>query len=255
MATPIYWNFVDGLSSGVEDFLSPAEQTRLGEMRFDRRRQSFLSGRKAVKQLLHIHPACAALPSSVITVCNDPGGAPFVIVEGREIPENISISHRENAAAAALSLTPGVTVGIDLEMVEEHTDAFVEDFFTMEEAAYIHTLPEQERTEWTACAWSAKEAVLKALKVGLRVDSRSVSIFPANGNSRQKDWLPLQVSGAVLDGVYCQVWWRVIHSFVLTLAVLETNIYKMEEDRFQLMQITGEDQQSVSQLCEIEVQP
>lgn len=254
MATPLYWNFVEGLSGGDEDFLSPAEQARLGEMRFDRRRRSFLLGRKAAKQILRIHPGCASLPSSAISISNHPTGAPFVLVGGWEMPESISISHRENAAAAALSLTQGVMVGIDLEMVEEHTDAFVEDFFTMEEAAYIHALAGKERAEWVACAWSAKEAVLKAKKVGLRVDSRSVSILPSSGSSPQGDWLPLHAAGAALDGVCCRVWRRLIHSYVLTLAVLQNAAVNMEEDGFQLMQITGDDPFSFPRLQEIEVE-
>jgi 4'-phosphopantetheinyl transferase len=202
------------------DFLSPAEEERLAGMRFERRRSSFQMGRLAAKQILRLHTACAALPPTAVTVANHPAGGPYIVVDGQALSGCLSVSHREDAAVCALVVNPGVAVGIDLEMVEERTAAFVDDFFTKEEACHVISLPEVERAAWVTRVWSAKEAVLKALGVGLHVDSRTVSVFPREDATWKDGWQPLGAAGSALKGRACRVWWRPWGGYVLTLAVM-----------------------------------
>jgi 4'-phosphopantetheinyl transferase len=237
MATTVFWNFVEAPSGGAEDFLSPAEQARLQAMRFDLRRQSFLAGRQAAKRLLQSQAFCRGLAATAISVDNTPGGAPFALLNGREIPGSLSLSHRADAAAAAFSPAPGITVGIDLEVVEGRSAAFVEDFFTAEECAFVQTLRATQRAAWVASVWSAKEAVLKALKVGLRVDSRAVSICALDGAAWQAGWQPLQAGGPALTGCSCRVWRRLWGENVLTLAVLAQGAVRIEDHEIILEQV------------------
>jgi len=215
----VYWNLVQGLPSRDVDFLSPVEKKRLSQMRFARRRQSFQLGRWATKQLLQMHPACTNLPSASITIANHPAGGPYMQIGDRNLDGCISISHRENEAVSAMVIDPGMAVGIDLEVVEERGRIFVEDFFTSQESTRIDLLPEEEKPMAVTRTWSAKEAVLKAVGVGLRVDSRAVSINPSQRASSYDGWSPLDASGSALENCACRVWWRSSGQYVLTLAI------------------------------------
>lgn len=206
-------------------------------MRFDLRRRSFLAGRQVAKHLLQSQPVCRGQAATAITVDNAPGGAPFALLNDRKISGSLSLSHRADAAAAALCLTPGLAVGIDLEVVEERSAAFVEDFFTAEECAFVQTLHGSQRTAWVASAWSAKEAVLKALKMGLCVDSRAASIYAPGGAAWQAGWQPLQAAGPALAGCSCRVWRRLWGKNVLTLAVLAREPVRIEDHEIILDQI------------------
>jgi 4'-phosphopantetheinyl transferase len=211
---------VEGFPAGEEFALSPGEQGRLSAMRFALRRKSFLFGRLAAKQLLALHPVCAGRQPAEITIANRPEGAPYAMIDGIELPGCLSLSHRDDSAVCALVCEPGVAVGIDLEVVEGRSAAFVEDFFTREESRFIFSLPEGERAAWVTCIWSAKEAVLKALGVGLRVDSRTVSICPAADPAQMDGWQALVAGGPALAGAACRLWWRPCGSRVVTLAAL-----------------------------------
>ncbi len=216
----VYWNMVEELPDREVNFLSPVEEKRLAQMRFACRRQSFLLGRWTVKRLLEVHPGCAHLPVSSITIANHAAGAPYVLMGEKELDGCISISHRENIAASALVIYPGIAVGIDLELVEERENSFVEDFFTAKESAWIDSLPVEEKSIAVTCLWSAKEAVLKALGTGLRLDSRGVVIQQSTKACRIDGWQLLDVSGTALENRVYRVWWRVRGKLVLTLAVV-----------------------------------
>jgi phosphopantetheinyl transferase len=237
-ALTVFWNLVKGHSGGEERLLSPAEADRLVGMRFALRRNSFLLGRRAAKQLLRLHPACGGLPPTAITVANHPAGGPFAVVDGRELPCSLSISHCSDAAVCALVIPAGVSVGIDLEAVEDRSSAFVQDFFTAEEASYVAALAETEQAAWVTRVWSAKEAVLKASGVGLRVDSRSVSIFASAGGQRKDGWQPLHAAGPALEGRACRVWWRPSGEQVITLVVLADAGALLESESIFLQQVS-----------------
>jgi hypothetical protein len=112
-----------------------------------------------------------------ITVGNDADGAPYLSVDGKgRLPVSLSISHRGARAFCALSFSPSLSVGADIERVEPRIPAFVSDFFTSHEAGRVWACAPGTRDLLVSVVWSAKEAVLKALRQGLRVDTRRVEI-------------------------------------------------------------------------------
>ena len=68
------------------------------------------------------------------------------------------------------------TVGADIEHVEPRDPAFVRDFFTTGEAERVWRCPAKQRDTLVTVLWSAKEAVLKVLRLGLTVDTRRVEL-------------------------------------------------------------------------------
>ncbi|MCW5979770.1 MAG: 4-phosphopantetheinyl transferase family protein [Bryobacteraceae bacterium] len=103
-------------------------------------------------------------------------------------------------------------LGCDLERIEPRSPAFLADFLNAEEQALVDGAPEQDRPRLVTLLWSAKESALKALRAGLRLDTRRVTVALAEALA---DWSPLHVrcSGQRIF----QGWWRCAGGFVLTL--------------------------------------
>ncbi len=76
---------------------------------------------------------------------------------------------------------PGAVLGCDLEIAELRWNAFVTDYFTEEEQELIARVADSQRWAVLALLWSAKESTLKALRVGLRIDTRQVVVESVGG--------------------------------------------------------------------------
>jgi 4'-phosphopantetheinyl transferase len=118
-----------------------------------------------------------------------------------------------------------VRVGADIERVERRSRQFVEDYFTSAERDEVENARPAARDRTVTLFWSAKEAALKALRLGLTVDTRRVScaLRPARGADQPWARLSLALDQELsreyglsrLDG-----WWRLMDSYVLTLVVM-----------------------------------
>jgi 4'-phosphopantetheinyl transferase len=84
-------------------------------------------------------------------------------------------------------------MGCDLEMVEPRSDAFVVDYFALEEQALIAHASAADRPRLLALLWSGKESALKALHEGLRLDTRSVIVIPCATSFDLQGWSQLRV--------------------------------------------------------------
>ncbi len=203
-------------------FLNDVELERLAALRFAKRRREWLLGRFAAKRLLIAAVRkYRGLDMRRITVGNDPDGVPyFAVSEQGRLPLALSISHRDHLAFCALSDLPGPAVGADVEKVEPRDESFVHDFFTHREARLVLNAPAAERDWLVTVVWSAKEAVLKALHLGLTVDTRRVEIWPTDGHM-PGGRRPLTVSCTLPDAPPLRAWWRPWNGYVLTLATTE----------------------------------
>jgi len=204
-----------------DDWLAPAERDRLARQRFSKRRAEYRLRRWTAKQTvaavlgLDAHPARLA----AVEVLNRPGGAPHVRLDGEELAREVSLTDRAGWAVcltADPSRDPSGGLGVDLELVEPRSDAFVADFLTATERDYVRGCPAGEERDVAAnLLWSAKESALKVLQTGLRADTRSVEVHLVPGPSRPDGWAALEVRPAgrgPLPG-----WWRRDGAFVLTV--------------------------------------
>lgn len=203
-------------------FLSVEETARFEKMRFHKRRMDWLHGRVAAKKLLkRAIPELESCSYDGITIANQPEGAPFAKVDGKNFPAAISISHRDDIAAAAVSLDEDVAVGIDLEWIEDHPHSFYTDFFTPGELNLLESNFVAPRGWIGSFIWSAKEAVLKALKMGLRLDTRSVEILTVD-RMMHDGWgyFSLRVANESTEDLHS--FWRQEKNYLVTLAVRGT---------------------------------
>jgi 4'-phosphopantetheinyl transferase len=200
------------------DWLSPGEAARLAAMRFVKRRTDWRLGRWTAKRALAACPnTCSDRGAfSQIEITSASSGAPEVFFSGQKSPLSISLSHRAGVAVCAIGM-PEAALGCDLEKVEERSDAFVADYFTVKEQAVIAGAGEADRPLLINLLWSAKESALKALQEGLRQDTRSVSVRLVNLQLGREDgeWHPLRVVAA--GGEVFAGWWRCANELVRTL--------------------------------------
>jgi phosphopantetheinyl transferase len=147
-----------------------------------RRKRQWLNGRiaakDAVRQYLWIKHGRRILFPKELAISNSPQGQPCVrphITQSYEEPLHISISHKGLLAAAIAGPHP---VGIDVETIEPRSESFLALAFSPEELAL---LPDNEREEWLARAWAAKEAAGKVAGTGLSGNPRAFRIEDIRG--------------------------------------------------------------------------
>jgi 4'-phosphopantetheinyl transferase len=205
------------------DWLTAHEREHLDSIRFTKRRTEYLTRRWTTKQavaaVLDLDRSFGSVAR--IEVRHHDSGAPYVLLDGGPADVDVSMSDRSGWAVCLVG-PPGSsasgTLGIDLEVVEPRTDAFVADFFTAAEHDYVRGLADvDDRHEAANLIWSAKEAALKVQQVGLRVDTRTVEVTldAPDRSDRTDGWRPMTITGhnGAMPG-----WWRRDGVFLLTIA-------------------------------------
>jgi 4'-phosphopantetheinyl transferase len=166
------------------DWLDESERATLDGLVIPKRRADWLLGRWTAKRaagaFLGIDPAGVAVRAA-------PDGAPGVLVDGRSGWCVISITHRAGVAACAVA-ADGLALGCDLELVEPRSEGFVADYLTEFERALVEASGPTGLTVTANLLWSAKEAVLKAARTGLRADARDVEVRPEAAAG--EGWVP-----------------------------------------------------------------
>lgn len=204
-------------------WLSPEESMCLHTLRFLKRRNDWRMGRWTAK---HAIAACLHLPTDVSALANveihaAPSGAPEAFLDGEPADIAISLSHRSDTALCTVG--PCATkFGCDLERVESRSAAFVDDYFTPSEQTLFASTPPHQRPLLLALLWSAKESALKALRVGLRLDTRSMCVIPNESPGQPLlvpptpgAWRPVDVRYSGSDVFHG--WWRIEGDLVRTV--------------------------------------
>jgi 4'-phosphopantetheinyl transferase len=185
-------------------WLSAKEAACLSALNFPKRRGDWRLGRWTAKCALSVY---LDVPPHIqffkkIEIRPAECGAPEAFLGDRRMGVTISLSHSAGIAMCAVS-TSGVQMGCDVELVEARSDAFVADYFTDDEQGRIMDASATDQPRLVAMMWSAKESTLKALREGLRLDTRSVIVVPRTDSFDFHGWSPLQVrytAGHVFHG-------------------------------------------------------
>lgn len=182
----------------ANDWLSEKERSYLGGMRFPKRRDEWRLGRWTAKCSV---ASSLGLPATVpnlsqIEIWPNGSGAPEVFLAHEPAHLSISLSHRAGKAVCAVAPF-AARIGCDLELIESRHPAFVSDYFATDEQALVaHTAPDL-RDFTITLLWSGKESALKALHLGLRLDTRSLNVCLTDSPPATRDlWLdsyPLQL--------------------------------------------------------------
>ena len=198
-----------------EAWLSDAERRCFRERWVPKRQHDWLLGRWTAKCALARYLGTSLDPEKLrkFSVIPAESGAPIPSINGRSMDLALSISHCEGRALALIG--PGrISVGCDVERVTARASEFRRQFFTSSEIEQVEQTMNEERNLLENLIWSAKETVLKILAVGLRVDTRcvSVSIDLAEASGLQR------FSALVVDGSRFRGWWHREGRWIKTMA-------------------------------------
>ncbi|MEV4399342.1 thioesterase domain-containing protein [Nonomuraea sp. NPDC049607] len=182
------------------DELSPREAARAARFRQEDHRRGFVGGSVLLRRLLAEYgaePGVAPARS---------GGVPYA---GTELAYSLSRS----GGLVLVALTAGRQVGADLERFRPPADeqAFFERVLDERERDEYAALPEELRLHSALRTWTAKEALLKAIGDGPRVDP---ALFGFAGQRPGASWVP----EAAPEAAHTAEWqaerlaeWRVTH--------------------------------------------
>lgn len=227
--------------------LSATEAEQFSRLTVPKRRSDWLLGRWTAKRLVQSYLWITRdqnISLDAIAIAVDSNGGPYVEWNGElggegnqgRVAVSLSISHSHGVAFCALTpldadqvtqMLVSPSLGCDIELIEPRDPSFVQDFFTTAENVAVGNAGGQ-RDLFVTATWSAKESVLKALREGLRVDTRAVEceisllqpwadewrVFSIHLDSSRE---PRFAGNADWSG-----WWR-LHSddYVLTMVVRE----------------------------------
>ena len=233
----VYW--LEQTGSDVPecaDWLSASEETCLDSLRIPKRRADWRLGRWTAKRAVAAYLNAPENPRTLANIEIRPAstGAPEVYFGGKPADVSVSISHRSGIAVCAVT-SADVALGCDLEVIESRSAAFLADYFTTEEQESVARADTADRPRLVCLLWSAKESALKALRTGLRADTRSVAVHlkaallekGRSGQDHFEDstsgcvqcaadaWQALQVRSA--DGQMFQGWWQRTGGLLRTL--------------------------------------
>ncbi len=150
----------------------------------------------------------------------------FVADDGR-LPWSLSISHSHGVALCAVVVNRKectYVVGADLEYIEARDESFVRDYFTPAEMALVRQASPRQHEHTVTAIWSAKEAALKALRTGLRMDTRQVQCLIQPPLPLTEEWIAFELRLPIEEtiGHIWSGWWRRMAQypdFVMTIAL------------------------------------
>jgi 4'-phosphopantetheinyl transferase len=197
-----------------DTWLAPSEEAFQRSLHIPHRRADWRLGRWAAKRALAAWLGHAIEPDR-IAIHPAPDGAPEILLDGDPAPVALSFSHRAGRALCLLA-PEGTILGCDLELIEPRSEAFIDDYLTAAESARVTAALEPDRPLLANLYWSAKESALKALRTGLRLDTRSVEVDLGPGPHEGAEWQEFRAS-LVETGEVFQGWWSRQGDFLLTM--------------------------------------
>lgn len=137
----------------------------------DSRKAIAIETRKALTRLLVLYGDTDSPPP----LDHGPYGKPF-LPDSNGIEFNLSHCGR----SALIAFARGQSLGVDLECLDrrQRFEDIADRYFTQEEARGLRNLPEERHVDAFLRLWTCKEAVLKALGVGLSFGLDRLSFKP-----------------------------------------------------------------------------
>ncbi|MGH6949611.1 MAG: 4'-phosphopantetheinyl transferase family protein [Vitreimonas sp.] len=176
-------------ADGAEAVLSKTEWARARRFVDARHRQRFVASRIGLRGILGAHTGHEPSP---LAFAENEFGKPHLV----GFPSlNFSLSHSDDQAV--LAIREGAAIGIDIERVRalEH-DEIAARYFCASEAAWIDARPsEEERRTAFFQTWTLKEAVVKALGMGMSMPLSEFEVSAGDTPPR----LVVPAPGASLD--------------------------------------------------------
>jgi 4'-phosphopantetheinyl transferase len=213
----VFWLERRALDVPVDDlWLGERELAKLAELRFVKRRNDWRLGRWTAKCALaaYLNRAHSREALREIEILAGGDGSPEAWVRGQHGTAAISLSHSNGKALCVVGVAKSA-LGCDLELVEPRSEAFLSDYFTRDEQRQIRLSDRSQRVLLANLFWSAKESALKAMRTGLRQDTRTLSVVLLDDCSQGREWHPLEVQSDAAE--VFQGWWKEEEAMLRTI--------------------------------------
>lgn len=210
-----------------DDWLSGRERQVLAQHRLPHRHADWRLGRWAAKQAIlatRDEPDGVCLDELEILAAAD--GSPKAWFRGTPAAITVSISHRDGSAVA-LVCRADTLAGCDVELIEPRAPVFVTDWFTPTEREAVERAPAPSRDLLVTMIWSAKESALKAIRQGLRLDTRDIEVELSDEEGEGWRRFAACWSGKPLAG-----WSRQEGRWVVTTVIDRANRPPLSVDKF-----------------------
>lgn len=159
-------------NSFTRQLLIPSEINTLNGFKAFKKQKEWLGGRLLMKMMVQ-HFFLPDTPLDHITLDYHEQGAPYITCDPSI---GISLSHSHNYTAAACTVNPHQTIGIDIEKIADKPDVnFLKTAFTHKEIAHM---PDDAQSIFRN--WTIKEAYLKFIKKGFHEPLHQVEVIDGN---------------------------------------------------------------------------
>jgi len=157
--------------------LDDAERNRAVRFRFERDRRRFVQRHAFVRRVLATYVGCD--PAAVV-IRVDARGKPAI--DDRDAP-SFNVSHDDDVSVLAIG--EGHSVGVDVERIRtiDRVDELAHGLFTPDEIASVQARDPMASSLAFLTLWTRKEAVLKAMGVGLSGPLDGFTVLTGDGTT------------------------------------------------------------------------
>jgi phosphopantetheine--protein transferase-like protein len=183
----IQQEYTDAADDDIKKFINSAELATYRRFKVDKKRYEWLAGRIAAKKAVCAYFAdIKPLSPVIIEIKGAAKEAPMVVIDDDAIDAakveqlSLSITHSHGIAAAVVTDRTLVgLIGIDIEKIAPRDPHLLEGYFSAAEREYIEGLAKIAKDAFDQLVttfWSIKEAVSKALGMGLKIDFSAIEV-------------------------------------------------------------------------------
>lgn len=148
-------------------WLDGEERARWSRFRHEGRRRQYALCRAALRAVLCIRLGCA---NHALSFREAEHGKPFALVSGAPAPVHFSVSHGGGHGLLAVAREGRVGVDVEERIPRRDVDGWMAAVLTPDERSEMAALGGRRRAASFFTLWTIKEALLKALGTGLRLD-------------------------------------------------------------------------------------
>jgi 4'-phosphopantetheinyl transferase len=177
--------------SGDVAYLDDAERERALRLRRVEDRVRFVLTRSTLRALLGQH---LGVPPATLRFGATPQGRPVLDApRGMRMP-SFNVSH--SGPHALIAISGAREVGVDVEQCGQLSDwrALCALACTAAECEVLEREPPTMRTQAFVRIWTAKEALLKTLGVGIAQDLQTFSVYPRQGDGAREPYVESSAS-------------------------------------------------------------
>ena len=169
------------VGAGMPAWLTPEEQRAFAAFRVPKRRREWLAGRWVAKEIVRQrHGLQGPEAWQDIQIGSVRGGLehgrPVYTLHGHPGPFALSITHCSGVALAALACRENLRLGVDLERVQLRGESFEAVALSGVEIERLRGVCGETRWRAVTRIWVLKEALAKALGIGLRLPLPLLSV-------------------------------------------------------------------------------